>query len=68
MNGGSERELKNGERTDTQDCSRACSTVVQFMTDVQVPAVSGITTGTYTSIDGYRYINIFVKYNQTVVK
>lgn len=67
MNEESKRKVDDGERTDIQDCSRACSTVVQFMTDVQVPAVSGITSGAYTSIDGYRYINIFVKFNQQLV-
>jgi hypothetical protein len=64
MNEESESEKKDGKRADIQDCSRACTTVVQFMTDVQVPAVSGTSTGAYTSIDGYRYINIFVKFNQ----
>jgi hypothetical protein len=60
----SEREVKVRKEADSQDCSSPCSTVVQFMTDVQVPAVSGTTTGLYTNIDGYRYINIFVRFNQ----
>lgn len=55
---------KEAEKTNVEDCSRACSSVVQFFTDAQVPAISGITTGAYTNIDGYRYINIFVKFNQ----
>jgi hypothetical protein len=59
-----EKEMEDGERVDIQDCCRACSKVVQFMTDVQVPAISGTGKGVYTRIGGYRYINTFVKFNQ----
>jgi len=34
------------------------------MTDHEVPANVGISLPPYTSIDGYRYINIFVRFSQ----
>jgi len=35
------------------------------MTDFEVPAGVGISQPPYTKIDGYRYINLFVRFSQT---
>ena len=45
-------------------CNPACTQVVKFLTDHQVPANVGISLPPYTSVDGYRYINIFVRFSQ----
>jgi hypothetical protein len=45
-------------------CELACARVVKFMTDHQVPASVGISLPPYTGIEGYRFINIFVQFNQ----
>jgi hypothetical protein len=45
-------------------CNPACTTIVRFMTDHEVPPNEGISLPPYTSIDGYRYINIFVRFSQ----
>ena len=46
-------------------CNPACTKIVKFMTDHEVPASVGISLPPYTGIDGYRYINIFVQFDQT---
>ena len=46
-------------------CNPACTKVVKFMTDHEVPASVGISLPPYTSIDGYRFINVFVRFTQT---
>jgi len=45
-------------------CELACTRVVKFMTDHEVPASVGISLPPYAGIDGYRFINIFVQFNQ----
>ena len=45
-------------------CNPACTKIIKFMTDQEVPASTGIDIPPYTNIDGYRYINIFVQFNQ----
>jgi hypothetical protein len=45
-------------------CSHPCSKIVKFMTDHDVPANVGISLGRYTRIDGYRYVNVFVRFSQ----
>lgn len=45
-------------------CNPACTKVVKFMTDHEVPPGVGISLPPYTSIDHYRYINIFVRFTQ----
>lgn len=47
-----------------KNCFFACTKVVKFMTDHEVPANMGISIPPYTEIDGYRYINIFVRFSQ----
>ena len=45
-------------------CNPACTKVVKFMTDHEVPPSVGISLPPYTSINGFRYINVFVRFNQ----
>src|SRR5262249_12761821 len=46
-------------------CNPACAKIIKFMTDHDVPASVGINLPPYSDINGYRYINIFVKFSQT---
>jgi hypothetical protein len=45
-------------------CNPACTKVIRFLTDVDVPPSVGISKGPYTEVDGYRHINIFVRFSQ----
>jgi hypothetical protein len=45
-------------------CNPACTKVVQFLKDHEVPPNIGISVPPYTEINGYRYINIFVQFSQ----
>lgn len=47
-----------------EPCNFACSNIVKFMTDNEVPPSVGISLPPYTDINGYRYINIFVRFSQ----
>lgn len=47
-----------------KNCMFACTKVIKFMTDHEVPANVGISIPPYTEIDGYRYINIFARFSQ----
>jgi hypothetical protein len=38
--------------------------VIKFYDNATIPAGIGISSGTYTPVDGYRYINIFVQFEQ----
>jgi hypothetical protein len=49
---------------DLGPCNSACTKVVKFMTDHDLPPNIGISLPPYTDINGYRYINIFVKFSQ----
>lgn len=42
----------------------ASTKVIIFYTDQIIPPNTGISHGQYTNIDGYRYINIFVEFQQ----
>jgi hypothetical protein len=44
--------------------SQPLTQVIKIMTDHEVSASKGITSGGYVSIDGYRFINIFVQFSQ----
>ncbi len=46
-------------------CNPACTKIIRFMTDHELPPSMGINLPPYTSIDGYRHINIFVQFTQT---
>ena len=45
-------------------CNPACSSIIKFMTDHELPPSVGISIPPYTKVDGYRYINLFVKFSQ----
>jgi hypothetical protein len=45
-------------------CNPACTSIVKFMTDHEVPPSVGISIPPYTGIDGYRHVNVFVKFTQ----
>ena len=48
-------------------CNPACTNIIKFMTDHDVPASIGISLPPYQEIGGYRYINIFVQFSQVAV-
>lgn len=45
-------------------CNPACTEIVKFMTDREIPPSIGVSLPPYTNIDGYRHINIFVRFTQ----
>ena len=45
-------------------CNPACTSIVKLMTDHELPPSIGISLPPYTSVDGYRHINIFVRFTQ----
>ena len=51
-------------RSEIGPCNSACSKIIKFMNDRDVPANVGISLPPYSDIDGYRYINIFVRFSQ----
>ena len=46
-------------------CNPACTKIVKFLSDHELPPSVGISLPPYTNIDGYRHINIFVRFTQT---
>jgi len=48
-------------------CNPACTKVIKFMTDHDLPPSIGISLPPCTNIDSYRYINIFVQFSQAAV-
>ena len=45
-------------------CNMACTKVIKFLNEKEVPPNVGISVPPYSQIDGYRHINIFVQFNQ----
>jgi hypothetical protein len=45
-------------------CNPACTKVIKFMTDHELPPSVGQSIPPYKAIDGYRHINIFVQFSQ----
>lgn len=45
-------------------CNPACTKTIKFLTDHELPPGVGISLPPYTNIDGYRHINIFVRFTQ----
>jgi len=56
------RQVK--EKGEIRPCTHPCTKVVRFMTDHKLPANIGISLPPYTEVDGYRYVNIFVRFTQ----
>jgi hypothetical protein len=51
-------------KQDPGRCNPACTKVVSFMTNHDVPPSVGISLPPYKKIDGYRHINVFVRFTQ----
>lgn len=45
-------------------CNPACTDVIQFMTDHTLPPSIGISLPPYKSVNGYRFLNVFVQFSQ----
>lgn len=45
-------------------CSYPCTKVIKFMEEREIAPNIGISIPPYTNIDGYRHINIFVRFSQ----
>lgn len=58
------RKSKTKRKPKPKPCDRPCTRVLKFMTDREVPANAGISLPPYTKIDGYRHINVFVRFAQ----
>lgn len=52
------------EKQKRHPCSHPCTEVIELLTDHEVPANTGISVPPYTEIDGYRHVNIFVRFTQ----
>jgi hypothetical protein len=46
------------------NCCKVGTKTISIYTEDNIPANTGISTGTYTSVDGYRYVNIVVEFEQ----
>jgi len=42
----------------------ASTKVIKIYTDHEIPAGIGISHGSYTNVDGYRFMNVFVEFQQ----
>ncbi len=47
-----------------KNCQFACSKVIKFFTDKEIGPNMGISQPPYNEVDGYRYLNLFVQFNQ----
>lgn len=56
--------MESEGKMEPRACDFPCTKVVKFVTDKQTPASTGISLGPYTELDGYRHINIFVRFSQ----
>ena len=50
--------------TDKGACQTACTHVIRFMTDVEVNPNVGVSIPGYDEVDGYRHLNLFVRFSQ----
>ena len=48
----------------TTNCCTAKTRTITIYTGHSIPANTGISTGVYTEVDGYRYVNIAVEFEQ----
>jgi hypothetical protein len=51
-------------RREAHPCERPCTKVIKFVTDQELPPSTGMNWGAYTNIDGYRSLNVFVRFSQ----
>ncbi len=45
-------------------CGQPCTKVIKFVTDQELPANIGKNWGTYQKTDGYRWLNVSVRFSQ----
>lgn len=45
-------------------CNPACTGVIKFMTSQDIGPGTGLNVGTWQSVDGYRFMNVFVDFEQ----
>ena len=55
---------QNKEYRDSLSTVYSTSKIITIYDNAQIPASMGISKGSYTKIDGYRYVNITVEYEQ----
>jgi hypothetical protein len=48
----------------TANCCKAKTKTITIYDGHSIPANTGISTGVYTAVDGYRYVNIAVEFEQ----
>ncbi|HWQ20007.1 MAG TPA: hypothetical protein VN455_09545 [Methanotrichaceae archaeon] len=56
--------MANESGETSRECCGPCTRVVKFMVAYDVPPNAGASVPPYTEVDGYRYINIFVRFSQ----
>mgnify|MGYP001056973906 CR=1 FL=1 len=45
-------------------CNPACTKIIKFLDDHELPPSIGISIPPYTDVDGFRYLNVFVRFTQ----
>lgn len=57
--------MPTSNKSSTESCEKACSLILKFMDNKSISANSGVSTSVFQKTDGFRYINIFVQFEQT---
>jgi hypothetical protein len=52
------------KRPESGACNPACTKILKFLTDHDLPPSIGISVPPYSSIDGYRHLNLYVRFTQ----
>jgi hypothetical protein len=52
-------------KTQRGPCNPACASVLKFMTKQTIPAQTGMNVGTWQRVDGHRFMNVFVDFEQS---
>ncbi len=52
------------KRPELGACNSACTKIVKFLTDRELNPSVGMSLPPYTGVDGYRHLNIFVRFTQ----
>lgn len=56
--------MANDAKKTPGPCNPACTKVIQLLSDQELPPSVGISLPPYTNIDGYRHLNLFVRFTQ----
>ena len=51
-------------RRNSNDCSKACTEVIEFLNNRKIGPNLGMSQPPYQKTDGYRYLNVTVRFNQ----